>query len=147
MSRNVKAWIPGPNITKYKKKPPGPKSEYVRRRFTDMRTREGKALLDTINGLRDDLGTVSRGQEIILANLSAQLSVVRAISRWIDRQESVIGRDGRLLHILQANFITYCNAIQRSVRELYDLAGKKPQRTVDLESYLAGKKSAEGSGE
>lgn len=136
------------NLAKWKENRPegnrlthGAKSRTVRRKFTDLRTREAKDLARTIRELEDDLGPLSPGQRVILRNLAAKLAVTRAIAAWVDRQESVVV-DGKLLPILAENFITYTGAIQRGVRELYDLAGKRPHRTVDLDSYIAGKKAA-----
>jgi len=75
-----------------------------------------------------------------MANLAAKLAIVRSIAAWIDRQSSVVV-DGKLLPIVETGFMGYMNAVERTVVLLYDLAGKRPARTVDLESYIAGKKA------
>lgn len=123
----------------------GKRSRIVRRKFTDLRTREGKDLAATMQELADDLGDISPGQRIIMKNLAAKLAVTRAIAAWIDRQPTVVVK-GALLPILAQNFVGYTAAIERSVLALYTLAGKRPHRTVDLDSYIAGKKAAKRDG-
>jgi hypothetical protein len=135
------------NLAAWKEKHPsggnlkhGKRSRIVRRKFTDLRTREGKDLAATMQELADDLGPISPGQKIILKNLAAKLAVTRAIAAWIDRQPSVVVK-GELLPILATSFVAYTGAIQRGVLALYDLAGKRPHRTVDLQSYIEGKRA------
>lgn len=117
------------------------RSRLVQRKLFDLRTSEGRELAATMRELADDLGPLSPGQKIIMRNVAAKLAITRAIIAWADLQPAVVAK-GELLPILAQNFVTYTGAIQRGIRELYDLAGKRPHRTVDLDSYIAGKKAA-----
>lgn len=134
----------GPNLKH------GEKSRVVRRRFTDLRTSQGRELARILGELEDDLGSLSGGQRILMGNLAAKLAIVRSISAWIDRQTSIVA-DGKLLPIVETGFMGYMNAVERTVVLLYDLAGKRPPRTVDLQSYIEGKRRKKnpdnGSGE
>lgn len=142
MSESPYTGVPVSKLAIYKKKPPGPKSKYVRKTFTDLRTNEGRELAGILRELESDLGTLTAGQKIILQSVAAQLSITRAIYNWINNQESVIQADGKLLPVLAENFLTYTGALQRSILTLHALAGKKLPRTVDLERYVRMKEPA-----
>lgn len=141
MSESPYTGVSVAKLSKYKKKCPGPKSKYVRKTFTDLRTTEGRELAEILRELENDLGTLTAGQKIILQSVAAQLSVTRAIYNWINNQESVIQSDGKLLPVLAENYLTYTGALQRSILTLHALAGKKAPRTVDLERYIRSKDS------
>ena len=128
-----------PKLSEYKKKPPGSRSRYVKRRFTDLRSRQGKQLAAIVRELEDDLGPLTAGQKVILENTRAKLAIVRSIASWVERQESVVREDGQLLPILAANFIAYTNAIRLGIVALYDLSAKKKGRGPDIEAYLRSK--------
>ena len=145
MSDKPYTGVPVTKLSIYKKKPPGPKSKYVRKTFTDLRTNEGRELAEMMRGLENDLGeNISAGQRIIMQSIAAKLAIVRAIYNWINNQESIIRPDGTLLPILDRNFCTYTGALQRAVVELYNLSGKRPSKTISLDDYL-GQKSASTS--
>ena len=132
-------------LENYKGKPPGPQSRFVRRRFTDLRTKEGKELAAIIAAIESDLGNVRPGQRILLENLRAKIAIVRAIGKWIDRKEGgVIRENGELLPILARNFLSYSNEVRRSILALYALAERKPP-ALDLESYIAEQQAAKKS--
>lgn len=140
MSESPYTGVPVAKLAKYKKKPPGPKSKYVRKTFTDLRTNEGRELASILRELETDLGTLTAGQKIIMQSVAAQLSVTRAIYNWINNQESVIP-DGKLLPVLAENYLTYTGALHRSILTLHALSGRKAPRTVDLERYIRSKDS------
>lgn len=136
----------GPVMQQIVAKTPFPGSRKARRRFSDGRCREAKELSAIIGAVEDDLGQVSPGQKILLETLKFKFSILRGIFAWIEQQPSVV-KDGHVLSVLQRNFLGFDNSIRLSVLALYELSSKRPVKTVDLESYLAGKKSAEGSNE
>jgi len=128
-----------PKLSNYKKIPPGPRSRYVKRRFTDLRSREAKELARIIRELEHDLGPPNAGQRVILENVKVKLAIVRSIASWVEHQASVVQQDGQLLPILATNFIAYTNAIRLGIVALYDLSAKKKGRGPDLDAYLRSK--------
>jgi len=128
-----------PKLSNYKKIPPGPRSRFVKRRFTDLRSREGKELAAIIGELEQDLGPPNPGQRVLLETLRAQLAVARAVASWAEQQPAIVQQDGRLLPALGENFLAYTNSIRLGIVALYDLSAKKKVRGPDLDAYLRSK--------
>jgi hypothetical protein len=128
-----------PKLSNYKKIPPGHRSRYVRRRFTDLRSREGKELAAVVRQIEDDLGPLSAGQKVLVESLRFKLATLRAIASWVERQESVIREDGLLLPILSRNAISFSNSLRLDVFALYGLKEDKRGKVPDLEAYLRSK--------
>lgn len=131
----------GPVMQQKVAKTPFPGSKKARRKFTDGRHREAKELSSIIRALEDDLGQISPGQKILLESLRFKIAVLRGIAKWVEQQPSVV-KDGHVLSVLQRYFLGYDNSVRLGVVALYGLSSKRPNKTVDLESYIAGKKSA-----
>lgn len=119
-----------------------------RRRYSDARTAEGKALRMLMDKIVADLGGMTElnaGQVLILGRVREKLIVLMQIGKYVDEQESVIRGDGDLLPCLGKAYISYSETVRRDVVALYDMARKKGDKIPDLEAYLKAK-AVEGSG-
>lgn len=128
----------------------GATSRHFRRRYSDLRTAEGKGLQAALDALVEDLGGDLRaGQLLVLPRVREKLITLALIGSWIDKQSDLLTKTGDLLPVLKSSYLGYSESLRRDVEWLYSMASRRPSRTVDLESYIAGKKAAKqnGSGE
>ena len=125
----------------------GRTSRHFRKRYSDARTVEGRGLRAALDALSEDLGgDLGAGQLLILSRVREKLITLSCIGEWIDRQPSVLTDAGELLPALKNSYLGYSESLRRDVEWLYSMASRRPSRTVDLESYIAGKKAAKGNG-
>lgn len=122
------------NLAKWKEENPagghlthGATSATVRKRYTDMRTSEGKQLQAVIDGLVDDLGgkaVLTAAQNLLLQSIRSKLIVVMQISKFADMQISLINSDGELLPCLGRNYTTYSESVRRDLEALFSVKRK-----------------------
>ena len=125
------------NLQKWKDENPqggaithGAFSSSVRKRYTDLRTTEGKQLQGIIDRIRADLGgDLDEMQNILLARIKEKLLILIQIGQYVDLQESVI-QDGDLIGCLSSSYIAYDNSLTRSLTLLYNSIGKKKSRKI-----------------
>jgi hypothetical protein len=116
----------------------GATSYHIRRKYSDLRTREGKQLRGIMRDLADDLGELSAGQRLLLDSIRSRLIVLFQISKYADRQPSLISPEGDLLPCLARSYGTYAEGLRRDLETLYN-ATRRPARVPDLEAYLRAK--------
>jgi len=124
----------------------GATSVHVRKRYSDLRTREGKQLRGIIRDLEADLGELSAGQRLLLDSVRSRLIVLLQISKFADKQVSLVSPEGELLPCLAKPFNSYAEGMRRDLETLYN-ATRRPSRVLDLESYLRSKKVDGGNAE
>lgn len=131
------------NLAKWKGEHPaggnfrhGAFSRHFAKRCSDARTTAGRALRDVMRELEADLGKISAGQRIILGRVREKLIVLSAIGAHIDKQKTVLTKDGGLLPCLRWGYTTYSEALRRDIDLLYTLAHKRPSKAASLEDYL-----------
>ena len=123
--KNLKKWLdkhPERGAVKH-----GAYSSTVRKRYSDKRTSEGKQLAGIINGLIGDLGgntNITSAQRLLLENIRSKLIVVMQISKYADRQISLINSDGELLPVLGKNFTAYSESLRRDLESLFSVKRK-----------------------
>lgn len=106
----------------------GAYSQRVHARYRDGRYREAKQLRRIVQDLVADLGgaaNVTAAQRLILGNIQSKLIVLLQISKYVEKQESVITRKGELLPCLGRGFTAYSEALRRDLEALFSMA-KKP---------------------
>ena len=105
---NLKKWkAENPEQAKAPALKHGAFSQQVRQRYTDKRTKEGKALALVIKGLVADLGganNLSSAQCLILDNIKSKLIVLFQIGKHVDQRESIISDQGELIPCLGRNW-------------------------------------------
>jgi hypothetical protein len=143
---------PTSNLLKWLEKHPegsrfrhGAYARHTRKRYSDARTTEGKALLAVVGGIADDLGgmaNLTSGQRLILDRIKEKLIVLWQIGQYVDKQPSVVMEGGELLPCLGRNYTGYSEAIRRDLIAIYDMsaARNKPSKVTDLAEYLRKKK-------
>ena len=119
----------------------GRTSRHFRRKYSDGRTVQGKALKGALDALSDDLGgDLGAGQLLILSRVREKLITLSCIGEWIDRQPSVLTDQGELLPVLKSSYLGYSESLRKDVEWLYSMASRRPSRVPDLEAYLKAKK-------
>lgn len=112
----------------------GAHSRTIRQRYSDKRTREGKALAEIISGLINDLGgpdELTTGHNILLSNIKAKLIVVMQIGKFSDRAESLINPSGEIIPALGRNFVTYTESLRRDIECLFGIKRGKAQQSYE----------------
>ena len=118
----------------------GAHSGVVRHRYGDKRYREGKQLAEIMEALLVDCGgsdKVTAAQRLILDNIKAKIIVIFQISKYVDRQPSIIDAQGNLLPCLGRGFTTYNEALRRDLEALATMTNKKPSKTPSIEEIIA----------
>jgi len=118
----------------------GAYSKETRRRYSDLRSREGKKLETVTKALIEDLGgadNMTAGQCLLLDRVREKLIVLWQIGKFVDdRQGSVLDENGALLPCLGRNYVSYSEALRRDVQELYNQACKKPSKVPTLKDII-----------
>ena len=136
------------NLLDYREENPRPAlkhgahSSVVRHRYGDKRYREGKQLAEIMAGLIADLGgqgQVTSAQRLILDNIKAKIIVIFQISKYVDRQPSIINDKGELLPCLGRGFTAYSEALRRDLEALAAMTNRKPSRVPTIEQIIAQK--------
>jgi len=119
----------------------GRNSRHFRKKYSDGRTVQGKALKGALDALSEDLGgNLGAGQLLILSRVREKLITLSCIGEWIDRQPSVLTDQGELLPVLKSSYLGYSESLRKDVEWLYSMASRRPSRVPDLEAYLKAKK-------
>jgi hypothetical protein len=139
------------NLLDYREKNPTPAlkhgaySHAIRRRYGDKRYREGKQLAEIMSALIEDLGgndKITASQRLILDNIKAKVIVICQISKYVDRQPSIINEKGELLPCLGRNYTTYSEALRRDLEALTAMTSKKKASSYkDIMKELEGDQS------
>jgi len=131
----------------------GAKSEIVRKRYSDKRTSEGRALAEIMDQIEEDLGgpkEITASMRIILGNVKSKLIIQWQLSAYLDRQTTLVREaDQEALPCLKM-FLSTSESIRKDLDKLSELARKRPTRTPDLASYVNetyGPGAAGGEGE
>lgn len=123
-------------------------SQTIRKRYSDLRTTEGRKLRSVIDSLVDDLGgpqNINAAQQVILAGLRAKFIVIFQIGDYLDRQLNVIFGTGELLPCLGKNFLSYTDSIRRDLECLYGMSKSRIKRNVPkLEDLINKSKKDKG---
>lgn len=94
----------------------------------------------TMKALVQDLGgddQITAAQRLLLDSIRAKLVVILQISKFVDRQPSIIASDGSLLPCLGRGFTTYSEALRRDLEALIGM-GRKPSRLPTIDELIAG---------
>ena len=124
-AKNLQTWLdkhPERGAVKH-----GAYSATVRKRYTDMRSTEGKQLQAIIDGLIDDLGgkaVLTAAQNLLLQSIRSKLIVVLQISKFADCQISLVNSDGELLPCLKSGYTTYSESVRRDLEALFSVKRK-----------------------
>lgn len=106
----------------------GAYSSQVRRRYTDLRTTEGRQLKNAIDGIVEDLGgmeNLSNAQRLILDGIKGKLIVLFQIGKYVDKTPSLVDENGALLTCLSKSYVQYTESIRRDVEALYGIHRKQ----------------------
>lgn len=106
----------------------GAYSQRVHKRYKDGRYLEAKQLRGVMKSLIEDLGgsrNVTAAQRLLLDNVRSKLIVLLQISKYVERQESIINDKGEILPCLGRNYTSFSEGLRRDLLALSAM-GKKP---------------------
>ena len=133
--KNLKEWLekhPERGAVKH-----GAYSLTTRKRYTDLRTVEGRHLQNVINNIKDDLGNdLDQRQLILLDRIKEKLIVLMQIGDYINRQPSVI-KDDALISCLGSGYVAFDNSLTRTLTLLYEAGNKKPSRVPTIKEIVS----------
>ena len=110
----------------------------MRKRYSDLRTTEGKALQAVINDIKSDIGpNLNAMQSILIERIREKLIVLMQVGNYVDQQSSIINTDGTLLAVLGRNYTGYSEALRRDLTTLYDTSFKKPSRIPTIQDIVS----------
>ncbi len=113
-------------------------SGWVRRRYTDRRTREGKQLARVMEGLTKDLGgpeCLTAAQQILLASIQSKLIVLLQIGKFTDGSLRLVSETGELPPALGRSYLSYAAELRRDLEALSRMGGQS-KKVPDLGEYL-----------
>ena len=147
-SRNLKKFWEdnptGPNLQH------GAKSAIVRKRYSDRRTSEGRALASVMDQIVVDLGgakEITAAMRIILGNVRSKLIILWQLSDYLDRQVSLVREEDQEALPCLKMYMSASESLRRDLDKLTEMARKKPANAPDLRSYLEANYSDEGKEE
>lgn len=117
--KNLEAWLRGnPSGGNLKH---GIYPKISRRRFSDLRTREGKALNAILKGIVKEIGPeLDTRQSVILALISAKLIVVLQIQKYLETLPELVNqREGKVPYIIEHTFPRYYAGLIKLLDSLY----------------------------
>jgi len=112
----------------------GATSKTIRKRYSDRRTREGRALAEILDGLVDDLGgpaALSTGHQVILSSIKSKLIIVMQIGKYTDKAESIIDSEGNLLPALRNSYLGYTESLRRDLEALFGIKRKQAKESYE----------------
>ena len=80
----------------------GARSAGMRKRYGDLRTKEGKALKGILDNIKADFGgesEITGSQQVILDSIRTKLIVLIQVSKFIEGRESLVDENGNLLPV------------------------------------------------
>ncbi len=122
--------VSSPNLTH------GGYSKQIRRRYSDKRTTEGKALAMVMSNLQADLGNLSTGQGILLDRVKEKLVTLWQIGNFVDQQSTLINPAGELIPCLGRNYLAFAESLRRDIETLYSSANKRPSNLPSLDDWM-----------
>lgn len=123
--------VSSPNLTH------GGYSKQIRRRYSDKRTTEGKALAMVMSNLQADLGNLSTGQGILLDRVKEKLVTLWQIGNFVDQQSTLINPAGELIPCLGRNYLAFAESLRRDIETLYSSANKRPAKVKTIPEIIA----------
>jgi len=99
-------------------------SVHVRRKYSDLRTSEGRELAGIMRGIIEDLGgqeALTSSQRLILDGMKSKLIVILQIGRYADKQIELIDKDGNVLPCLKQTLTHYQSELRRDLELIHGL--------------------------
>jgi hypothetical protein len=145
------------NLVKWKQENPGQchtthgaTNKTIRKRYTDLRTTEGKNLQAIIDGFTQDCGgpdALDTRQQVLLGGVRTKLITILIISDYIDKQitEDKLIVNGDLIPILagpKKGLLEYTESLKKDLEALYQ--GNRaitPSRVPSIQEIIQGSKT------
>ena len=122
-------------------------SKISRRRFSDLRTREGKQLQAILDEIREDLGSrLDARQTLILALIRSKLIVAMQISAYLESAAQLIDyKEGKAPPVIAQTFPSYTKGLTQLLNELYGDDRIKGKKGITYEDVIESIKAREAA--
>jgi len=107
------------------------------KKVIDRRTKLGRAILDTIDTLKKELGgNITQSQQILLDRITERLAILHLISSYaFQHNQKIINGRGELMPCLGRSYLSWAAELRRDLEALERL-GVKKSTALDYEKYI-----------
>jgi len=143
--RNLEAWLrenPSGGNLKH-----GIYSKTIHKRYSDLRTREGKTLQAIIDAIKEDIGSkLDARQNLILALIRSKLIVVMQIGTYLESTTQLIEyNEGKAPPVIAQTFPSYTKGLTQLLNELYGDDRIKGRKGITYEDVIESIKAKEAA--
>jgi hypothetical protein len=146
-TRDLTNWIEAgkKNLATWKRENPaggnlthGIYSETTRKRYSDLRTRDGKALQAILDAIKEDIGPeLDARQNLILALIREKLIIILQIAKYIETSPYLIDwQSGTVPYIIDHTFPRYSAGLMKLLDSLYGDDGIKGRKGITYEDVV-----------
>ena len=146
-TRDLTKWIEAgkKNLAAWKRENPaggnlthGIYSKTIYKRYSDLRTREGKALQAILDAIKEDIGhEMDEREKIILALIREKLIIILQIAKYIETSPYLIDwESGTVPHIIDHTFPRYSAGLMKLLESLYGDDGIKSKKRITYEDVM-----------
>ena len=111
----------------------------------DRRYAIAREMEKAIEGLTEDVGgadQLTQGQLLLQDRILEKLVFMLCISQYAFKQDSIIGKDGRLLSCLGKNYLAFANSLRLDLESFYKMSAERLSKIPNLEEFLKTLKDA-----
>ena len=155
-TRDLTKWIEAgkKNLATWKRENPaggnlthGIYSKTIYKRYSDLRTREGKALQAILDAIKEDIGSeLDARQNLILALIRSKLIVVMQIGTYLESAAQIIDyNEGKAPPVIAQTFPSYTKGLTQLLNELYGDNRIKGKKGITYEDVLESIKAKEAA--
>ena len=156
-TRDLTNWIEAgkKNLATWKRENPaggnlthGIYSKTIRKRYSDLRTRDGKALQAILDAIKEDIGPeLDARQNLILALIREKLIIILQIAKYIETSPYLIDwQSGTVPYIIDHTFPRYSAGLMKLLDSLYGDDGIKGRKGITYEDVIASIKAEAAAG-
>jgi hypothetical protein len=116
--------------------------KYVRNRYSDRSTPEGKALHAIITAIEKDVGKpFDARQSLLMSVIRSKIVVIMCIGKYLEATDEIIDyQQGSVPHVVDKTFLSYSTSLRSALNELYSGKNAKARGKKTYEDIVAGMK-------
>jgi hypothetical protein len=113
----------------------GVQSKYIRNRYSDNNTPEGKALLAVMKAIEKDIGKpFDARQSMLMTLIRSKVVIIMQVGKYLESKEEIVDYEqGTVPHVVDKTFFTASASLRSALNELYTgrNAKQRGQKTYD----------------
>jgi len=155
--KNLRKWKEeNPEAAKLANLRHGIYSKTIHKRYSDLRTRDGKELQAIMKAIEKDIGKpFDARQSLLMSLIRSKVIIIMQIGKYLESQESIVDYDkGSVAHVVDKTFFHASKSLRSALNELYATGngknrGKKTYEEIvsEMEKTAARVPSLEPEGE